>query len=163
MVDFATEPIDVGVRYGKGRYPGLVVQKLADDAFIVVCAPALARRLGRPADLAKHVLLHDDEPGAWRKWLDDNGLRGVDAARGTVLTDSSMLVTAAVEGQGVALARRALAHDDLAAGRLVLPFRHARPMATGRAYYVVAPRETLARTEVAAFREWLWNEAASLR
>jgi len=90
-------------------------------------------------------------------------LRGVDAARGTVLTDSSMLVTAAVEGQGVALARRSLAHDDLAAGRLVLPFPRTRPMATGRAYYLVAPRETLARTEVAAFRAWVWNEAACLR
>jgi LysR family glycine cleavage system transcriptional activator len=74
-----------------------------------------------------------------------------------------MLVAAAVEGQGVALARRSLAVDDIAAGRLILPFSRLEPFATGRAYYVVGPRERLARAHVTAFRDWLREEAASLR
>jgi LysR family glycine cleavage system transcriptional activator len=165
LVDFGSEPLDIGIRYGKGRYPGLVAEKLADDALVVVCAPSLVARgrLASAADLRKHTLLHDDEPDAWRRWLDAHGARAVDAARGTVVTDSSMLVAAAVEGQGVALARRSLAVDDLAAGRLVMPFPRAKPFATGRAYYVVAPRERLALPHVSAFRDWIRAEAASLR
>jgi LysR family glycine cleavage system transcriptional activator len=165
LVDFAVQPVDVGVRYGHGRYPGLVVDKLADDAFVVVCAPSLRarKRLVSPDDLRRHVLLRDDEPQAWERWLSRNGVRGVDSSRGAVLTDSSMLVAAAVEGQGVALARRSLAMDDIASGRLVLAFPRVRPMPTGRAYYVATPRERLARACVAAFRDWLLGEAATLR
>jgi LysR family transcriptional regulator, glycine cleavage system transcriptional activator len=163
LVDFVAEPVDVGVRYGMGDYPGLITHKLADDAFLVVCAPSLRRRLSSPSDLRRHTLLHDDEPNAWRTWLARNGVRGVDAARGTVITDSSMLVAAAVQGQGVALARRSLALDDLTAGRLVQPFPRVRPLPTGRAYYLVSPRANLARPEVAAFRAWLVDEAATLR
>jgi LysR family glycine cleavage system transcriptional activator len=164
LVDFAIEAVDVGIRYGSGRYPGLVVEKLADDALVVVCAPALRarRRLGTTADLRKHVLLHDDARESWARWLDARGVRGVDTARGTVLTDSSMLVEAAVRGQGVALARWSLAVDDLEAGRLVLPFPRVRPMPTGLSYYAVTTRENESRAPVMAFLAWLRGEAVSL-
>jgi LysR family transcriptional regulator, glycine cleavage system transcriptional activator len=165
LVDFAVEPIDLGIRFGRGRYPGLVTERLGGDALVVVCAPKLRakKRLASPADLRRHVLLHDDDPDAWRRWLAAHGPSGVDPSRGTVLTDSRMLVAAAVEGQGVALARRALAMDDLAAGRLVLPFPHVRPLPVKNAYYVVAPRRALARPEVRAFVEWLKGESQELR
>ena len=162
LVDFAVEAVDVGIRYGGGRYPGLVVEKLADDVLVVVCSPALARRLGTAADLRKHVLLHDDARESWPRWLDARGVSGVDAARGTVLTDSSMLVEAAVRGQGVALARWSLAVDDLEAGRLVLPFPRVRPMATGLSYYAVTTRERHSLAPVASFLAWVRGEAASL-
>jgi LysR family glycine cleavage system transcriptional activator len=164
-VDFAAEGVDLGIRYGSGGYPGLVVEKLADDALVAVCAPSLARkrRLDRPHDLAKHVLLHDDARDAWERWLGHHGVPGVDAARGPVLTDSSMLVEAAARGQGVALARWSLAMDDLAAGRLILPFGKLRPMPTGRSYYLVGPRENLERPHVKQFRDWVVAEAVGLR
>jgi LysR family glycine cleavage system transcriptional activator len=162
LVDFAVEPIDVGIRYGRGSYPGLAVEKLADDAFVVVCTPQLKRRLTEPSDLRRHVLLRDDEEGAWEKWLETNRVRGVSASRGTVLTDSSMLVAAAVQGSGVALARWSLTKGDLDAGRLVLPFPDIKPMPTGRSYYVVAPKEHLSRRDVASFVAWLRNESAEL-
>jgi LysR family glycine cleavage system transcriptional activator len=165
MVDFAVEAMDLGVRYGAGKYPGLVTDKLADDALVVVCAPALAAKgkLGAPRDLARHVLLHDDARDAWPRWLGDNGVAGVDGRRGTELSDSSMLVEAAVRGQGVALARWSLAMDDLAAGRLVAPFPEVPRLSTGKAYYVVAPKERLADPAVVSFRDWLKAEARVLR
>lgn len=161
LVDFAAEPIDLGIRFGFGRYPGLVVEKLADDALVVVCAPELRKRrqLASPEDLRAHVLLHDDEPEAWSRWLTARGVRGVDSRRGSVLTDSSMLLTAAVSGQGVALARHSLAVDELAAGRLILAFPNLAPVPIPRAYYIVAPRENLSRPPVAAFRDWLRAQA----
>lgn len=80
-----------------------------------------------------------------------------------MLDDSSMLVEAAVLGQGVGLARWSLALGDLAAGRLVMPLPHLGPMPTGHAYYLAAPRENRARAPVAAFCDWLFAEAAELR
>jgi LysR family glycine cleavage system transcriptional activator len=165
LVDLAAEGIDLGIRYGFGRYPGLVSEKLADDAWVVVCSPALIakKRLKTPADLAEHVLLEDDAPDAWARWLAVNGVRKPTKARRTELTDSSMLIEAALRGQGVGLARFSLASDELAAGRLVLPFPKARSLATGLAYYLAAPRESLRRPVVAAFRDWLLEETKSLR
>ena len=156
--------MDIGVRYGKGVYPGLSVDKLADDALVVVVAPDLRARkkLTIPGDLRRHVLLHDDARESWAHWLAENGVQDVDPHRGTVLVDSSMLVEAAVRGQGVGLARWSLAMDDLASGRLVLPFPTIRPTPTGLSYYVALPREALARPEVAAFRAWLLREAKGL-
>jgi LysR family glycine cleavage system transcriptional activator len=165
LVDLAAEGIDLGIRYGFGRYPGLVTERLADDSWVVVCSPALVakKRLKTPADLAEHILLEDDAPGAWERWLSANGLRKPPKFRRTELTDSSMLIEAALRGQGVGLARYSLAIDELAAGRLVLPFQKASPLPTGFAYYLAAPRESLRRPVVAAFRDWLLEETEVLR
>jgi LysR family transcriptional regulator, glycine cleavage system transcriptional activator len=165
LVDFASEPIDVGIRYGLGRYPGLAVEKLAEDFWLVVCAPGLlARRNFRaPRDLEQEVLLYDDDRGPWQKWFRLRGARNPKSARYTQLTDSSMLVEAAVRGQGVALARWSLAADELSAGRLATPFPESEPLATGLAYYLACPSENVRRPEVAAFRAFLHRETAVLR
>jgi LysR family transcriptional regulator, glycine cleavage system transcriptional activator len=165
LVDLAGEGIDLGIRYGFGRYPGLVTEKLADDAWVVVCAPALAARakFRSVRELARQVLLEDDAPDAWARWFAENGVRKAERARRTELTDSSMLIEAALRGQGVGLARWSLAVDELAAGRLLLPFPKARALPTGLAYYVVAPRESLRRPVVVQFRDWLLLEAEVLR
>ena len=165
LVDFAAEPVDVGIRYGTGRYPGLTVEKLAEDSWVVVCAPALLARheLHAPRDLEQLVLLYDDDRGPWKRWLGLRGIRVLKAARYTQLTDSSMLVEAAVRGQGVALARWSLAADELSAGRLLTPFPELDPLATGLAYYLACPAENLRRPEVASFRAFLHQETAALR
>jgi LysR family glycine cleavage system transcriptional activator len=93
LVDFATEPVDLGIRYGRGPYPGLAVEKLADDAWVVVAAPALlARHRPRsPRELGRHTLLHDDAPGAWTAWLAHQRLTTGLPERRAQISDSSML------------------------------------------------------------------------
>lgn len=165
LVDFALESVDIGIRYGLGRYPGLSSTKLADDALIAVASPSVARKRLRwlPRDLAGETLIHDDYPDAWARWFGALGLELPRRARQSQLTDSSMLVEATVRGQGVALARWSLASDDLELGRLVALFPKVPPLATGLAYYLVSPRENLKRPEVAAFREWVLGESQALR
>jgi LysR family glycine cleavage system transcriptional activator len=165
LVDFDLEPFDLGIRYGSGRYPGLVSQKIADDAWVVVAAPALLGRIKTraPADLARQTLLYDDDPDVWSRWFEASGARDVAGARRHEISDSGMLVEAAIRGQGIALARWALACDDLASGRLALVFPKQRPLPTGRAYFLSGPRDAFRRPPVAAFREWLTTQAASLR
>jgi LysR family glycine cleavage system transcriptional activator len=164
LVDFAVEPIDVGIRYGKGRYPGLLSEKLSDDAFVVVCAPAVLsrRKVRSPRDLEGQTLLEDDHPHAWQEWLGRQKVR-LGSYRRTVLDDSSMLLEAAVRGHGFALSRWSLSVDEVSLGRLVLPFPKIAPLPTGLSYWLAAPSESYRRPEVAAFREWLREEVASLR
>ncbi|MDJ0955391.1 MAG: transcriptional regulator GcvA [Arenicellales bacterium] len=160
LVDFARDDVDLGIRYGRGRYPGLRVDRLMTEDVFPVCSPELLKGdqpLQQPQDLKHHVLMHDDEHGEWGTWLLSAGVKDIDPTRGPTFTDSSMLIQAAVAGQGVALARGALAADDLASGALVRPFTLSLPVEY--AYYIVCPEETADRPKVAAFREWLLQEA----
>jgi LysR family glycine cleavage system transcriptional activator len=161
LVDFAREDVDLGIRMGRGHYPGLRVDRLFGESLTPVCAPTLlegSAPLRRPEDLRHHVLLHEDDYTGWQLWLELAGVEGVDARRGPIFTDAAMVVQAAAEGQGVALGRMALAAWDLAAGRLIRPFDVSMPHDI--AYYLVCPEASAERPRVAAVRAWLLAEAA---
>jgi len=161
LVDFAREDVDVGIRMGRGSYPGLRVDRLFGEALMPVCAPALlegSHPLRQPDDLRHQVLLHEDDYTGWQLWLELAGVEKVDARRGPIFTDGAIVVQAAAEGQGVALARSVLAAGDLAAGRLVQPFNVSIPY--DLAYYLVCPEATADRPKIQRFREWLLAEAA---
>jgi LysR family transcriptional regulator, glycine cleavage system transcriptional activator len=160
LSDFNRADVDVAIRYGQGGYPGLESVRLMTEELFPVCSPALLRGdkpLRKPSDLQFHTLLHDDFQVDWRLWLLAAGVKGVDPARGPTFTDSSMVIQAAVEGQGVALARSVLSASDLAAGRLVKPFEVSMPASW--AYYLVYPPATRDSPKIAAFRNWLLVEA----
>jgi LysR family transcriptional regulator, glycine cleavage system transcriptional activator len=160
LVDFAREDVDIGIRMGRGHYPGLRVDRLFGETLVPVCSPALLEgepALRRPEDLKHHVLLHEDDETGWRLWLELAGVEGVDVSRGLTLTDAAMVVQAAAEGQGVALGRTALAASDIAAGRLVRPFDVSMPH--DLAYYLVCPEASAERPRTAAVRAWLLAEA----
>lgn len=161
-IDFAREEIDLAVRHGDGRWPGLHVTRLCSETLFPVCSPMLLRGRGKralhtPVDLRHHVLLHLDERRDWAKWLDAAGVAGADMTRGPVFNQASMAIDAAVDGQGVALARTALAVWDLLAGRLVRPFRLELPVPY--AYWVVCPKVTADLPKITLFRDWLVAEA----
>lgn len=158
LVDFAAEAIDVGIRFGHGRYPGLYCEKLFDDYFYVVASRGKAARLKKPRDLLQQTLLSDDHEDAWPRFFETHGLPSAPRLRHHQLTDSGMLVEAAVRGQGVGLARGSLIQDELREGRLELVFPRLDPLPVGYAYYLVGLKETFRRAEVRAFREWLQGE-----
>jgi len=165
LVDFNSGEIDIAIRYGAGRYPGLEVVRLMQETVIPVTSPALleSQPLSDPADLANHILLHDGSPDAdescpdWTMWLAARGVRGVDGTRGPRFNQSSLVIEAAVGGRGVALAKRALAQADLDAGRLVSPFQITT--AVDFAYYLVHPKPKGRLPQVKAFMTWLIAEA----
>jgi len=121
-------------------------------------ADARPQQIARPPDLARHTLLHLNDRGDWKKWLDAAGVEGVDLKRGPVLNQASMVLDAAVDGQGVALARSALAAWDMIGGRLVQPFELALPVPY--AYWIVCPKATAKLPKIVMFRDWLLAEAA---
>ncbi len=161
-VDFAREDVDLAVRHGDGRFPGLEAIRLIGETLFPVCAPTLARGepgLRHPADLARHSLIHLDHRDDWSKWLNAAGVQNADLSSGPVLNQASMAIDAAVNGQGVALARTALAANDLINGRLVAPFTMALPVSYG--YWIVCPKATAELPKIVTFRDWLLGEAAA--
>ena len=161
LTDFQRDDVDLVVRFGGGDYEGLHSVRLMTENFFPVCSPALLEgpnALRKPEDLRHHTLLHDDAYVDWTMWLLVAGVEGVDPRQGPFFTDSALVVQAAVEGQGVALARGALAAGDIVAGRLIKPFDIV--ISAKNAYYVVSPKATSHHPKVAAFREWLLEEAA---
>jgi LysR family glycine cleavage system transcriptional activator len=165
LVDFATGEVDLAIRYGAGRYPGLEVVKLMTETVMPVASPELLaeKPLQTPEDLAHHVLLHDGSPDAddscpdWAMWLTARGIKGVDGARGPRFNQSSLVIEAAMNGRGVALAKRALAQADIDAGRLVAPLQI--NTAVDFAYYAVHPKAKGRLAQVKAFVKWLETEA----
>ena len=169
LVDFGRDNVDMGIRYGLGNYPGLKVDPLMEDTVFPVCSPQLADGrlvdglvpLRAPEDLRRHTLLHDDvstgEAPDWRRWLTAAGVTGVNPERGPRYSHSSLVLQAAIDGQGVALGRSSLVSLDLEAGRLVQPFGPTLP--SHYACYVVSPVATAERPKIKAFRDWLLEEA----
>lgn len=165
LVDFSRDDVDIAIRYGRGQYSGLRAERLMTEDFVPVCSPALLKGphpLRAPDDLRHFPLLHEEGTQIdWRMWLMAAGVEGVDPTRGPTYSHGSMVMMAAINGEGAALGRTALIAEDLAAGRLVKPFDLA--LAAEWAYYIVYPPRALARPKVAAFRDWLLQEAGKER
>jgi LysR family glycine cleavage system transcriptional activator len=158
LVDFDREEVDMAVRFGRGRWPGLRADWLMADDLFPVCSPTLLagpNPLRRPKDLAHHTLLHTNVSREdWQLWLTAAGLpASLAARRGLMFDQGFMAVQAAMEGLGVAMGRTHLVESDIAAGRLVAPFDIVLPQDAG--YYVVAPQGTASVAKIALFRDWL--------
>jgi LysR family transcriptional regulator, glycine cleavage system transcriptional activator len=160
IVDLEREPFDIGIRFGRGVYPNLHVVPLFQPHEIAVCAPELiaaAPPLAEPDDLARHTLLHDDSHAAWRHWLERVGAKRVNPRSGIVLGERNVMLQAAREGQGIALASQEFVRTDLDAGRLVQLFGLA--VADEFAVYAVCLPRRLEDPVVAGVLAWLQHAA----
>src|SRR5476651_258259 len=160
-IDFAREEVDVAVRHGDGDWSGLDAVRLCTEQLFPVCSPKLMvgrNRLAKPSDLLKTPLLHLDDSKAWSQWFDAAGVTDAETSHGLTLNRASMLIDAAVDGQGVALARTTLAAWDIINGRLVRPIDVSLRMS--KTYWIVCPKATSTLPKIKLFREWLLAEAA---
>jgi len=160
-VDFTREDVDLAIRHGAGDWAGLDAVNLCFEELFPVCSPALLRTrrgIHNPEDVLQFPLLHLDDRRDWSRWLEAAGASGEGLLHGPILNHASMLIDAAIDGQGIALARTALAAADLIYGRLVKPFQAALPLKNR--YWIVCPRATSSMPKITIFRKWLLAEAA---
>ena len=159
LVDFRGGGVDAAIRYGRGHWAGLRADWLMADELFPVCSPKLLegdKPLRRPEDLAHQTLLHssggyDDD---WRLWLTAAGLpTNISRQPGLTFDLILMTVQAAIDGIGVAMGRTSYVQDDIAKGRLVVPFHIALPADAG--FYLVSPEAVADPPKLAAFRQWL--------
>ncbi len=164
-LDLAQEGIDVGLKYGDGRWPGLTARRLFACPSFPVCAPAYLDAgppIRSPADLTRHTLLNLDgaphAPEDWRWWLD--GAAGVPEDRPLDILgfDSyANVIQAACDGQGVALGFGGIVDGLLARGDLVRPIPDSRD--PGRAVYLVTPAGQALTPLARRFHDWVLAEA----
>ena len=150
------EPFDVAIRGGPDAYPGLVASGFLPERRIPVCSSALLQRLPlqAPADLARHTLLHAATlPEVWPHWLQAAGVPNLRPQRSVTLEHFYLTLQAALDGLGVAMGPERLIADDVAAGRLTLPF--AGPALPARSYHTYVPEARADDPAVRAFCDWL--------
>lgn len=163
--DLHEQPVDCALRFGTGGWPGLHQTRLTDEELVAVAAPGLigGRSLPlSPHDLITLPLVHDDYNPGWDRWLATAGAEPLAGALpGDRYIDSGVLIAAALDGQAVALVRRLLAADDLAAGRLVQVSGVTLPLE--RSLFFVCRAGDQNRPVVAALRDWLTESFADFR
>lgn len=167
-VDLFNDDADCIIGYGTGDAAGLVVDRLFGEAVAPVCSPAFAQRHGlsrNPSALADVPLLHEKGPAPdpscpdWATWLRLSGLPAQPADGGITLDQPSLVLDAAVAGQGVGLAKLRLAEADLSSARLIVPFGD--PMPVNFFYFLAATPLKAKSPRVRQLRRWLLCEAGA--
>ncbi|QRM31076.1 transcriptional regulator GcvA [Microvirga sp. VF16] len=166
-VDLNNGQVDAAVRYGSGRYPHVASERILEETLTPVCSPAYLAEVGgllSVESLANCRLLHEDRllyedrwSANWEQWFAMAGVDGAPKSRGPIYSHGSMVIEAAIRGEGVALGRSALVAEDIAAGRLVSSFPHLR-LKADRGYDLVYRPGNREHPKVCAVRDWLADE-----
>lgn len=176
-VDMDDPEVDVALRYDSPSAVPAGAERMFGELLSPVSSPWLLRQaqsgqappLVQPADLAGHALLEEDDlrPSAyqmsWRRWLGEHELATLEPRRWIFLNYTHQQVQGALAGQGVALARLALVHEQVARGELVEPFGAAGRLPATAAYWLIPLPGARLRPELRAFLTWVRGEAAVTR
>jgi LysR family glycine cleavage system transcriptional activator len=161
--DLHNHRADLAVRYGRGHYPGLSSEYLLSNEFLAVASPWLgpmeSTQLAHTSILTYDWRLQDEHTPDWPRWFREAGLSMPKGMRLLHFSDEAHAIQAAIAGQGVVLANRALVLEELSNGTLqVLP----GPVLRGFDSHLVWPSNRDADPALLRVREWLKNEAANL-
>ena len=152
--DVGLDNADFVVRRGDGQWPDVRADLLFPDALVLACAPAVAARLKKPADVLEEKLLTSMiAPAFWDTWLRSVGLAAEPAARFVPLANAALCLQAAAQGLGVAVTQEAYLAHDFANGTLVQPLPHTARSAEG--YYLVRDPAKAGTTPFREFADWM--------
>ena len=162
LADPTGQGADLCIRMGKGPWPNLSCEVLMDDELYPVAAPHWLAKQGRRRKLAGLRglrLLHDRDPqAAWQRWLRKHPESGVDLRQGPRFESSDLVLRAAAQGLGLALARGRLAAEDVAHRVLLRPFGgDSCPLPD--AYWIIRPMAARQRQAVDRVVDWLRQQA----
>ncbi|RQH02188.1 LysR family transcriptional regulator [Paraburkholderia dinghuensis] len=159
LVDLAAEGLDFAIRFGDGSWPATDNVWLMDAPLTVLCAPEVAKRLATPADLGKETLLRSYREDEWPLWFAAAGIEPW-PVNGPVFDSSRLMVEAAMQEAGIALAPSAMFAREIHQRLLVQPF--AAEVQIG-AYWLASLKSRALSPAMAAFREWVSGEADASR
>jgi len=155
---FLNDDVDIAIYYGRGNWPSVRANKLRNEYMIPVCSPLLLagdKPLNKPSDLNHHTLLHDHSRKDWKQWCRNAGADDVNVNQGPIFSLSSLVLQAAIYGQGVALGYSVFSRPEIEAGRLVCPFEEV--LLSKDAYYIVCEESQSELGKIKEFREWMLN------
>ena len=153
--DFATNPFDAAIHYGRQDWPGAAYLKLMDEQVLAVASPTLNAPLKTAQDVLTLPLLQlQNRPGDWGRWLAAHGAPG-NRPPAMMFDQFATMQQAAIHGLGAAILPLFLIEQDLAQGRL-MPL-YGVPIPSQSAYYLVWPKDR-ARPPLTSFITWLTTE-----
>lgn len=151
---------DLCIPLGRGRWPGCQAWQFAEEELYAVCSPDYLERIG-PLTGARDLLSHDllileeryESRFDWHTWFKRVGVESTRSLDGATSNDYSIVLQAAIAGQGIALGWRHIVQPLLEQGILV----RATPesVRTEYPFYIIAPESLPLRPPVAALRDWL--------
>lgn len=157
LADLRRDGLDMGIRFGRGTWPGVSAEPFLHSSFVVVTAPHYTphNRLEEMGDL--NLLPWFYSPGSKEHGIWGEAL-GVDFARPNVqaMETHGMVISAVRSGLGLAIEARTLVEADIASGQL-------KPLYEGEAqglgYYIITRPGAVLSPGAQAFRKWLLREA----
>jgi DNA-binding transcriptional LysR family regulator len=162
--DFNRELVDVEIRHGNGRWPGLFVEGLVEEEFLPVCAPGYAASESlHPSELPQYRLIHSVKSQAqWPRWFALADVVAPERWKRVLFDRSHMAIDAASDGFGIALESTLMMWRELQDGKLICPVK-TPPRIQLTTQWIVCPRDHLRQKKVRIFLEWLRNECALWR
>lgn len=159
--DLERDAIDVGIRFGTGHYPGMAVERLMGDSYYPVLSPRYEGGVlpTKITQIKGARLLLSDEP--WAPWFKAAGLNMREPTGGVRFQDMSLLIRAALDGEGIALVRHAVVVHEMAQGGLLRLSEIA--VKSENDYYMASPPAALQKPQVMAFRAWLLGEVQEFK
>ncbi|WP_192362533.1 LysR substrate-binding domain-containing protein [Mesorhizobium mediterraneum] len=157
IADLGHSDIDIGIRMGDGKWPGVRAELLLAQEVFPVCAPSIAARLKSIQDLAQTCAITDERSMiSWDSWFEAAGVKPVTFLKGARFTDPMLCLESAIAGHGVMLAWQLLTADALADGRLVAPFGVRAD--SGLGYWLVTSASMSESRKVRDFKAWIREE-----
>ncbi|PJG81986.1 transcriptional regulator GcvA [Caviibacterium pharyngocola] len=153
-----SKEVDIAIYYGKGNWDNLQVEKLAEENLLVLASPKLLAQqpVHHKDDLKNHTLIHIHTRDNWQNMATYLQVEGMNIQHGPLFSHTFMALQAAVHGQGIVLANKILAQQEMNNGNLkvVLPTRFKDP----KSFYVVHHLDKINNEQIMAFRNWITNE-----
>lgn len=157
IADLDHSDIDIGIRMGDGKWPGVRAELLLAQEVFPVCAPSIAAKLRSIEDLAQTCAITDERSMiSWDSWFEAAGVEPVTFLKGARFTDPMLCLESAIAGHGVMLAWQLLTADALTDGRLVAPFGVRAE--SGLGYWMVTSATKAESRKVRDFKAWIREE-----
>lgn len=162
VIEFRANEAVLAIRQsGPGKnWPRTEARHLLDTSLVPVAAPALlgtGSPLMAPADLQQFELLHEENRQGWSDWFRLAGVAEIEADKGPMIADGSLVLQSALRGHGVGLADLEFVQEDLREGRLIQPFETQLPYG---AYYLVTRSFATLPKPAMLLADWLLGRFA---
>lgn len=157
--DFAREAVDIEIRHGEGRWPGLFVEGFAEEFFLPACLPSYCAAASiSAAEVQQYRLIHSVKAQVqWHQWFSRAGVPPAEESQRVLFDRSYMSIDAAANGMGMALESNLMMWRELCDGTLVCPV-HEPPKISVITQWIVCPFDNLNKAKVSLFLNWLRAE-----
>ena len=163
-VDLEYENVSLGIRRGRGGWPGYDSAAIAREELFAVASPSYLASNPRPKsieDLLQHQFIHLEEPfrprPRWLDWFQSFGVDFVDKGEGLRLNDYALVIQAAMAGEGIAMGWRHVT-DSLIQKRLLVPVLP-QSWKTSEEFHLIWSDRTELSESAQQVRDWIIEEA----